>query len=176
MHRPSSAYRKTTIGRRPLLKRDGVGMPDPTDRFPLSNWALILRTTDKKMYANAPCFQHLYIFRRNQLWPTQEDSRINRRTRAMNSPPSKSQDTGLEQSSPTESSSLLTEDAFCSERSQQLFEAIDELQSCGASRDIDLPEVCKCRTVPIKSLRLTRLACYRRRSVSWKVVAPAKLD
>jgi len=107
--------------------------------------------------------------------PTQEYREISR-TRTMNSPPSKSQDTGLEQSSPTEGSSLLTEDAFCSERSQQLFEAIDELQSCGASRDIDLPEVCKCRTVSIKSLRLTRLACHRRRPVSWKVVAPAKLD
>jgi len=94
----------------------------------------------------------------------------------MNSPPSKPQDTGLEQSSPTDTSSLLTEDAFRSERSQQLFEAIDELQSCGANRDIDLPEVCQCRTVSVETLRLTRLACHRRRPVRWEVVAPAKLD
>ena len=40
-----------------------------------------------------------------------------------------------------EGSNLLTEDAFSSERSQKLFEAIDELQSCGANRDIELPEV-----------------------------------
>ncbi|KAL8823924.1 MAG: hypothetical protein Q9191_005437 [Dirinaria sp. TL-2023a] len=40
-----------------------------------------------------------------------------------------------------EGSSFLTEDAFSSERSQKLFEAIDELQSCGANRDIDLPEL-----------------------------------
>lgn len=36
---------------------------------------------------------------------------------------------------------LLSEDAFSNERSQKLFEAIDELQSCGAGRDIGLPEV-----------------------------------
>lgn len=94
----------------------------------------------------------------------------------MNSPPSKSQDKGLEQASPTESSGLLMEDAFSNERSQQLFEAIDELQSCGASRDIELPEVCECRMVYVETTQLTRLACHCRRPVRWKVVAPAKLD
>lgn len=32
-------------------------------------------------------------------------------------------------------------DAFQSPRSRELFEAIDELRSCGANRDIELPEV-----------------------------------
>lgn len=48
---------------------------------------------------------------------------------------------GSESDFAVEGSSLLTEDAFSSERSQKLFEAIYELQSCGANRDIDLPEV-----------------------------------
>lgn len=59
----------------------------------------------------------------------------------MDSPPSKSLNTESEKTSPIESNTILTEDAFCNERSQKLFEAIDELQSCGANRDIDLPEV-----------------------------------
>lgn len=36
---------------------------------------------------------------------------------------------------------LLNEDPFRSETSQRLFEAIDELRSCGASYEIGLPEV-----------------------------------
>jgi len=36
---------------------------------------------------------------------------------------------------------LLSEDPFKSEQSQKLFEAIDELRSCGANHDVDLPEV-----------------------------------
>ena len=55
--------------------------------------------------------------------------------------PHKIQDMRLELDPAVEGNSLLTEDAFSSERSQKLFEAIDELQSCGANRDIDLPEV-----------------------------------
>ena len=35
---------------------------------------------------------------------------------------------------------LLDEDAFQNEQSRKLFEAVDELRSCGAN-DIDLPEV-----------------------------------
>lgn len=60
---------------------------------------------------------------------------------SMESSTPKSGDPQPEQSSTREGNSLLTEDAFCSERTQKLFEAIDELQSCGAKRDIDLPEV-----------------------------------
>lgn len=55
--------------------------------------------------------------------------------------PPKIPDLGSESDLAVEGKSLLTEDAFSSERSQKLFEAIDELQSCGANRDIDLPEV-----------------------------------
>lgn len=57
--------------------------------------------------------------------------------------PAKTLDTASEETSPVAESGtkLLTEDAFSSERSQRLFEAIDELQSCGANRDIELPEV-----------------------------------
>lgn len=36
---------------------------------------------------------------------------------------------------------LLNEDPFKSEQSQKLFEAIDELRTCGANHDVDLPEV-----------------------------------
>lgn len=35
----------------------------------------------------------------------------------------------------------LNESAFQNEQSKRLFEAINELQRCGASHDIDLPEV-----------------------------------
>lgn len=43
----------------------------------------------------------------------------------------------------TEVKSFLGEDAFQNEQSRRLFEAIDELRSSGANRDIELPEVCK---------------------------------
>lgn len=36
---------------------------------------------------------------------------------------------------------LLDESAFYNKQSKRLFEAIDELRRCGASHDIDLPEV-----------------------------------
>lgn len=36
---------------------------------------------------------------------------------------------------------LLSEDAFQNEQSRRLFEAIDELRSCGANHEIELPEV-----------------------------------
>ena len=36
---------------------------------------------------------------------------------------------------------LLSDDPFKSEQSQKLFEAIDELRSCGANHHFDLPEV-----------------------------------
>lgn len=45
--------------------------------------------------------------------------------------------------SPEIATSLLDKDAFQNEHSQKLFEAIDELRTCGASRDIELPEVCE---------------------------------
>ena len=59
----------------------------------------------------------------------------------MESPPSKRLDTEFERDLTVDEDGLLRENAFSSERSQKLFEAIDELQSCGANRDIDLPEV-----------------------------------
>ena len=38
---------------------------------------------------------------------------------------------------------VLGDDAFQNETSRELFNAIDELKSCGANRDVDnLPEVC----------------------------------
>lgn len=37
--------------------------------------------------------------------------------------------------------SFLSEDVFQNEQSRRLFEAIDELRSCGANHEIDLPEV-----------------------------------
>ena len=40
-----------------------------------------------------------------------------------------------------ESTPLLTEDAFKNENSRRLFDAVDKLQACGASQDIELPEV-----------------------------------
>ena len=36
---------------------------------------------------------------------------------------------------------LLNEDAFSNEKSQELFEVIDKLHSCGAKAYIDIPEV-----------------------------------
>lgn len=47
-----------------------------------------------------------------------------------------------------ETKSLLSEDAFKNEQSQKLFEAIDELRSCGANHEIDLPEVQKPSGMP----------------------------
>ena len=44
-------------------------------------------------------------------------------------------------SSDTVVNPLLSEDPFKSEQSQKLFEAIDELRSCGANHHVDLPEV-----------------------------------
>ena len=78
---------------------------------------------------------------RSQRWKKKNTIIKLRETETMNSPPSKTLDTESEGGSVMETNSLLTEGAFCSERSQKLFEAIDELQSCGANRDIDLPEV-----------------------------------
>lgn len=41
----------------------------------------------------------------------------------------------------TESNNVLDEDPFRNENTQRLFEAIDELRSCGANHEIGLPEV-----------------------------------
>lgn len=46
-----------------------------------------------------------------------------------------------EQLSTMESNTLLNEDPFRNENTQRLFEAIDELRSCGANHDVGLPEV-----------------------------------
>ena len=40
-----------------------------------------------------------------------------------------------------EASPLLGQDAFQTDESQRLFEAIDDLRRCGAKQEIDLPEV-----------------------------------
>ena len=36
---------------------------------------------------------------------------------------------------------ILGDDAFQNERSRELFNAVDELKRCGASQEIELPEV-----------------------------------
>ena len=46
---------------------------------------------------------------------------------------------------------LLSEDPFKSEQSQKLFEAIDELRTCGANHEVDLPEVTMCLIDPTTS-------------------------
>ena len=43
---------------------------------------------------------------------------------------------------PSEVDFLLEGDPFQNEENQKLFDAIDELRSCGANQDIELPEVC----------------------------------
>ncbi|KAL8984718.1 MAG: hypothetical protein Q9177_004626 [Variospora cf. flavescens] len=43
--------------------------------------------------------------------------------------------------STTQPSTILNEDPFRNENTQRLFEAIDELRSCGANQEIDLPEL-----------------------------------
>ncbi|KAL8939654.1 MAG: hypothetical protein Q9216_003230 [Gyalolechia sp. 2 TL-2023] len=48
---------------------------------------------------------------------------------------------GSEQFSTKESNTLLNKDPFRNEDTQRLFEAIDELRSCGANHDIELPEL-----------------------------------
>ena len=69
---------------------------------------------------------------------------------------------------------LLDEDAFQNEQSRKLFEAIDELRSCGANNDIELPEV---RLVLERGIYVNpRLARYRWGPVSWKVQSLAKFD
>lgn len=51
-----------------------------------------------------------------------------------------------DQESSPEVQPLLSEDSFQNEQSRRLFEAIDELRSCGANHEIDLPEVGRNRT------------------------------
>lgn len=46
-----------------------------------------------------------------------------------------------QKSSLAETQPLLSEDFFQNDQSRRLFEAIDELRSCGANHDIELPEV-----------------------------------
>lgn len=52
-----------------------------------------------------------------------------------------------QRSSPAEAQPLLSEDFFQNEQSRRLFEAIDELRSCGAGHEIDLPEVSRSHTL-----------------------------
>jgi hypothetical protein len=46
-----------------------------------------------------------------------------------------------QESSHQEVDQFLATDSFQNEQSRRLFEAIDELRSCGANHEIDLPEV-----------------------------------
>ena len=72
-----------------------------------------------------------------------------------------------------EGPTLLNEDAFQNDHSRGMFEAIDEMRSCGANRDIELPEVRRyghCRT----NFILTCAARYHWGSVRGKVLALAK--
>lgn len=75
-------------------------------------------------------------------------------------------------SSDMEVKPLLSQDAFQSPQSSKLFKAIDELWSCGANRDIDLPEV---YTIFPSLVRiLTDAARHCRRSVGRKIVTATK--
>lgn len=60
----------------------------------------------------------------------------------MESPLNKDEPGDREESTAMGPNHVLGDDAFQNETTQRLFNAIDELKSCGASRDItDLPEV-----------------------------------
>ena len=75
----------------------------------------------------------------------------------------------------TEIDKILHEDPFQSPESRKLFEAIDELRSCGANRHIELPEVSQYMCVfDTKGTNL--LACNRWRPVCRKVFSASKLD
>lgn len=69
---------------------------------------------------------------------------------------------------------LLDENAFQNEQSRKLFEAIDELRSCGANNDIELPEV---RSVPERKIYVNpQSARYRWGPVGRKIQSPAEFD
>ena len=55
---------------------------------------------------------------------------------------------------------LLRDDDFQTKHSRDLFDAIDRLRSCGANRDLELPEVTL--NIPPTTRKLTLLACHRR--------------
>lgn len=79
--------------------------------------------------------------------------------------------------STTQPSTILNEDPFRNENTQRLFEAIDELRSCGANQEIGLPEVGNL-VVNCNSTYWTAfpLACDRGRSIRWEVVTLTKFD
>ena len=63
-------------------------------------------------------------------------------------------------SSVTATQPLLSEDLFQNEQSRRLFEAIDELRTCGANHDIELPEVrCSCALEPEYYYKEHRSTC-----------------
>jgi hypothetical protein len=85
----------------------------------------------------------------------------------------------------TESSSrveeLLDKDPFGNERSKKLFEAIDELRSCGAGQDIDLPQVrnfVSFHCSKITSLTLTDDSIARDcwQTIGWEVFTSEEFD
>ena len=69
---------------------------------------------------------------------------------------------------------LLRDDVFQNEHSRNLFDAIDRLRSCGANRDLELPEVTL--NIPPTTEKLTLLACHRWGPVCRQVIAPSEFD
>jgi hypothetical protein len=72
----------------------------------------------------------------------------------------------------------ITENPFDSESSRILFDAVDQLQHCGASRHVDIPQV-RCvnfHPVDIAGLISEYLARHCRRSIYGKVVFAPELD
>ena len=77
----------------------------------------------------------------------------------------------------TTSTPLLNQDVFQSDRSQELFRAIDEIQQAGSRLDLGLPEVRDNHTTDSVTLMLTLyLARDNRRSICRQIIAAAKLD
>ena len=77
----------------------------------------------------------------------------------------------------TTSTPLLNQDVFQSDRSQELFRAIDEIQQAGSRLDLGLPEVRDNHTTDSVTLMLTLYpARDNRRSICRQIIAAAKLD
>ena len=69
---------------------------------------------------------------------------------------------------------LLPDDVFQNEHSRHLFDAIDRLRSCGASQDLELPEVTL--NISLTTAKLTLLACHRWGPVCRQVLASSEFD
>ena len=70
--------------------------------------------------------------------------------------------------------SLLPDDVFQNEHSRHLFDAIDRLRTCGASQDLELPEVTF--NISPTTAKLILLACYRWGPVCRQVIASSEFN